>query len=244
MPQADKELPLWAVLLSIAATILVTATISVAIFQGPSQLSKEYVTAKAEYHAAKCDIEETVRFGSKHSVGPFKKDAEAKYGEDDARAKLDKPNHCDLAAQYLAASSAEATADFTAMTVWLTAIGVGLLAWTLKSTRDTLKEAKAATMAAEKTADVTREVGEAAERAGLFVSKISNIDESNTAIEVNIEHFGKSTAHNVAVVAKCNVVNPTVPMMLSRIASSENSARRSPQSGEALVSISSFLLPA
>jgi len=169
MSGADKEIPLWAVLLSIAATILVTAAISVAIFQGPSQLSKEHITAKAEYHAAKCDKEEAVRFGAKHPVGPFKKDAEAKYGKDDARAKLDKPNHCDLAAQYLAASSAEATADYTAVTMWLTGIGVGLLAWTLKATRDTLDQAIKATEAAEDTTDVTRKIGMEQSRAHLSV---------------------------------------------------------------------------
>ncbi len=159
---------------------------------------------KAEYYEARCADSIATGFL------PFTEDARATvedqatgYAADKADQKAEYPNYCDLAAQYRSAAAAESSKKSAWFVVGLTAVGVFLLFLTLRATNETLDQARLATIAAERTTDVTREVGEAAERAILRGSDLQRPSPEHNALFLHIVHYGETSAYNVAVQVLC-----------------------------------------
>jgi len=86
----------------------------------------------------------------------------------------------------------------TVVTAALTGIGVVLIGFTLKYTKDTLGEAKAATTAAQDTVTVTREIGEAQTRAYISVFQAGlRIETDVPEVVFRIRNTGNSPAKTV-----------------------------------------------
>lgn len=110
----------------------------------------------------------------------------------------DEPDWCDLAAQQSMADSTVSLENSAWLTVGLTGLGVALLWWTLSLTRETLREAKEATRAAQETVITTREVGRDQSRAYLHVDRVEffwgNADMKAPRARIYVKNSGQTPA--------------------------------------------------
>ena len=160
--------------------------------------SDERQHTEAEYYQARCA--DSISSG----FLPLKDDARATvehnrtaYTADQTNQKAEYPNYCDLAAQYRSAAAAESSKISAWGVLGLTAIGVLLLFLTLLATTETLNQARLATEAANATTEVTRQIGEQAEKAFIVVESASR--GKLNQFDCSFRHLGKTTAFGVHV---------------------------------------------
>lgn len=128
-------------------------------------------------------------------------------------------DYCDLVAQKRAANAAKGAEWSSWFTTGFTGVGMFFLWWTLQATRETLKEAEKATVAAISATDAMYRI----ERpwitvTGSRISRVENLYEPGTGnlgvnwlISLNIENKGRSIARNFKNKILClPVKNPNV----------------------------------
>jgi len=154
-------------------------------------LAHEYETSDQSHYAAKCHAVEFPNSAATHDKSTEGNDSQADWGRD-------YPPYCDLAAQYMAARSAERSAYYGKWTLALTAFGVVLLWLTLKSTRETLDQAA-------KTNNLGRDQG----RAYVDVSEFfANVTDGEMRFYGRIENYGETPCTNVKVLVSISKNNP------------------------------------
>lgn len=152
-----------------------------------------------ERYAENCEVAERLRAVAIHSLdnaSSAKDRASAQQNKTDAEDQI--VRECDLAAQYLAAESA-ASMDFGAyLMTGLTFLGVVLVGGTLYYTKKTLNEARGATIAANRTAYITRSIGNTQVRAYLGITDFFfTCDKHGQNIYISTKNFGMSPCVNL-----------------------------------------------
>jgi len=92
----------------------------------------------AEYYHRKCASQQSIGFfpDGRSFIKTASENAVANENQPPAKSNAEQADYCDLAAQYVAARSAETSSYWSAFTAFLTFIGVGLIAQTMLYTRN------------------------------------------------------------------------------------------------------------
>ncbi len=165
--------------------------------------TNQYETADPEYYSRRCEAEKTDRlYGLKAIETPSNSQSDGDKKKHETPKKPEKPNYCDLAAQYIAARAAESGSYYSLIGVWLTFVGVVSILITMKLTHSTLGQAISATEAAHNVTEVTRKIGDIQNKAYLGLKnfeahpKATDDDPRYLAI---IKNYGKSPAFHCKI---------------------------------------------
>lgn len=156
-------------------------------------------TRHAEYYHRKCEAQNPISlFSDSHALidstpGVLEPNPHKPKPED----APDNPDYCDLAAQYLAARSAEASSYWAALSFAATLTGLILLWRTLALTRDALKETERATLAvfSDQRARLTVELVRDSSLPPRMQGDIAHLDGGI----ITIKNIGRNLATNIGI---------------------------------------------